>query len=313
MKKLLLIVNPCSGKKKTARYLSQIISIFNRADYDVSVYITAARAEATQVAAERAGEFDMIVCAGGDGTFNEVVSGMVSVRAKCPLGYIPAGSTNDFANSLGLSANILQAARDIVEGDAKTFDIGRFGDRYFSYVASFGAFTRASYATSQSVKNALGHLAYILGGIKEIPSIHGYDVKFETEDGTVFEDSYIFGAISNSTSVGGVLTLDETLVDLDDGLFELLLIRKPKNAGELGKCVTALLRQNYDSPMITFCPAKKVEITADPGMDWTLDGEQEYGHTTVTAENLHDAIRVIIPKKSEKKAKKKNNKKQDAE
>lgn len=313
MKKLLLIVNPCSGKKKTARFLSQIIDIFNRAEYDVSIYITAARAEATAVAAGRAKDFDMIVCAGGDGTFNEVVSGMVSVGATCPLGYIPAGSTNDFASSLGLSSNILQAARDIMDGEEKTFDIGKFGDRYFSYVASFGAFTRASYATSQSVKNALGHLAYVLGGIKEIPSIHGYDVKFETDKGEVFEDSFIFGAISNSTSVGGVLTLNETMVDLDDGLFELLLIRKPKNAGELGKCVTALLRQNYDSPMITFCPARKVEITADPEMSWTLDGEEENGHEVVTAENLHDAIHVIVPKPKEKKRRKKKKNQQGAE
>lgn len=304
MKKLLLIVNPCSGKKKTARYLSQIISIFNRADYAVTVHITSDRGEATAVAAERAADFDVIACAGGDGTFNEVISGMVSANATCPLGYIPAGSTNDFANSLGLSTNILQAARDILDSEPVSFDVGRFGERYFSYVASFGAFTRASYATSQSVKNALGHLAYILGGIKEIPSIHGYDVKFETQDGEVFEDSYIFGAISNSTSVGGVLTLDDSLVDLSDGLFELLLIRKPKNAVELGKCVSALLRQNYDSPMITFCPARKVTITADPGMDWTLDGEQEYGHTTVVAENLFHAIRVFVPKKKGKKAKK---------
>ncbi|MCQ2419474.1 MAG: YegS/Rv2252/BmrU family lipid kinase [Clostridia bacterium] len=305
MKKLLLIVNPCSGKRKTARFLSQIIDIFNRAGYDVSIYITAARTEATAVAAGRAKDFDMIVCAGGDGTFNEVVSGMVSGGATCPLGYIPAGSTNDFASSLGLSSNILQAAKDIIDGTEKTFDIGKFGNRYFSYVASFGAFTRASYATSQSVKNALGHLAYVLGGIKEIPSIHGYDVKFETDKGEVFEDSYIFGAISNSTSVGGVLTLSETMVDLDDGLFELLLIRKPKNAAELGKCVTALLRQNYDSPMITFCPTRKVEITADPEMSWTLDGEEEYGHEVVTAENLHDAIRVIVPKPKEKRIRKK--------
>ena len=305
MKKLLLIVNPCSGKKKTARYLSQIISIFNRAGYDVSVYITAARAEATQVAAECAKDCDMIVCAGGDGTFNEVVSGMVSVKAECPLGYIPAGSTNDFASSLGLSGNILQAARDIVDGTPKTFDVGRFGSRYFTYVASFGAFTRASYATSQSVKNSLGHLAYVLGGIKEIPSIHGYDVKLETDSGEVFEDSFIFGAISNSTSVGGVLTLSESMVDLDDGLFEVLLIRVPKNAAELGKVVTALLWQNYDSPLITFCPARKVEITASPDMSWTLDGEEELGHDTVTVENLHDAIRVIVPKSGKKRLGKK--------
>lgn len=303
MKKLLLIVNPCAGKKKVNRFLSQIISLFNRADYAVTVHITAARGEATTVAAECAAQFDVVVCAGGDGTFNEVVSGLVRVNAACPLGYLPAGSTNDFANSLGLSTNLLQATRDIISCEPMQFDVGKFADRFFSYVASFGAFTRASYATPQSAKNALGHLAYLLGGIKELTSIRGYDVKVETDTGEVFADSYIFGAISNSTSVGGVLTLNEKLVDLSDGLFEVLLIRKPRNAAELGRCVTDLLRQCYDSPMITFCSAKKVAITADPNMDWTLDGEQEKGHETVIAENLHHAVRVFVPQKKSRKEK----------
>ena len=162
MKRLLLILNPCSGKKRANRALAEIVSIFNRGGYDVTVYTTAARGDATQVAASRCREFDCVVCAGGDGTFNDVVSGVYAAGSDTPIGYIPAGSTNDFANSMNLSRNLLQAARDIVEGEPRTLDLGSFNGRCFSYVASFGAFTRASYATSQSVKNALGHLAYVL-------------------------------------------------------------------------------------------------------------------------------------------------------
>ena len=296
MKKMLLVMNPCSGKKKANRVLADIIGIFNRGGYDVTVYMTAARGDATRVVAERAEEFDLIVCAGGDGTFNEMVSGLLSAGHKTPVGYLPAGSTNDFANSLHLSKDLLKAAQDIVDGEPQNLDIGRFNGRYFSYIASFGAFTRASYATSQSVKNVLGHLAYILSGIKEIPSIRSRRLRFTLEDGTVLEDDYIFGAISNSTSVAGVLTLSEELVDMNDGVFELLLVRKPHSLLELNDCVLALTTQDYHTPMLTFTSTHFVEIEAPEDMDWTLDGEQETGRSHCTAENLHDAIRIMVKK-----------------
>ena len=293
MKKLLLIINPCSGKKKACRALADIVNVFNRGGYDVTVYATAARGDATATVARRAEEFDLVVCAGGDGTFNETISGLLEGCHRTPLGYLPAGSTNDFANSLHLSKDLVQAARDIVEGKPRMLDVGRFNDRYFSYVASFGAFTRTSYATSQSVKNALGHLAYILGGIKEIPSIRSRHLKFTLGDGVVLEDDYIFGAISNSTSVAGVLTLSEELVDMNDGVFELLLVRKPHNLLELNDCVLALTTQDYHTPMLTFTSASSVAIEAPEDMDWTLDGERAEGLAHCTAENLHDAISII--------------------
>ena len=274
MKRLLLILNPCSGKKRANRALAEIVSIFNRGGYDVTVYTTAARGDATQVAASRCREFDCVVCAGGDGTFNEVVSGVYAAGSDTPIGYIPAGSTNDFASSMHLSRNLLQAARDIVEGEPRTLDLGSFNGRCFSYVASFGAFTRASYATSQSVKNALGHLAYVLGGIKELPSIRSRHVRFLLDHETVLEDDYIFGAISNSTSVAGILTLSPEIVDMNDGVFELL--------------------QDYHTPMLTFTSASHLEIDAPADMDWTLDGEQAKGQAHCVAENLHNAVKVIV-------------------
>ena len=293
MKKLLILMNPCSGKKKANRVLAEIIDILNRGGFDVTAYMTAARGDATTVAAERAAEFDIILCIGGDGTFNEVISGLYSVGSKTPVAYIPAGSTNDFANSLKLSKDLLQAARDVVEGTPRPLDIGRFNDRYFSYIASFGAFTRASYATSQSLKNALGHFAYILSGVKEIASIRSKHLRLTLADGTVFEDDYIFGAISNSTSVAGLLTLAPDLVDMNDGLFEILLIRKPKNPLELSDCVLALTTQDYNTPMLTMASSERVEIEAPEDMDWTLDGERADGAAHCTVENLRSAVNVI--------------------
>lgn len=294
MKKLFLVMNPCSGKKRANKVLAEIIDVFNRADYEVTAYMTAARGDATRAAAERAADFDRIVCIGGDGTLNEVIAGLHEVGQQTPIGYIPAGSTNDFANSLGLPKDLLDAARLAATGEPRKLDIGSFNGRCFSYVASFGAFTRTSYATPQGMKNALGHVAYLLAGAKELTSIRSTHMRFVLADGTSFEDDYIFGAISNSTSVAGLLTLSPDLVDLNDGLFELLLIRKPHSLLELSDCVLALTTQEYHTPMLTMVSTGRVEIHCPSELDWTLDGEYAAGQAHCVVENLHDAIRVIV-------------------
>ena len=293
MKKLLFIMNPFAGTKKANRYLAEIISIFNRADYDVLTYMTAAPGDCITTVAQKAAGMDLVVCAGGDGTFNETVTGLLRAGLDIPVGYIPAGSTNDFAASLKLPLNILDAARNIVEGEPVAYDVGRFGDRFFTYVASFGAFTRTSYSTPQSVKNALGHTAYLLNGLQELSQIRNTHVRFELDDNTVIEDDFIFGAISNSTSMGGILTLDPKQVDMQDGKFELFLVRAPKDVLELSECAIALTEQKYNCKVITFCSASTVTVTAPADMNWTLDGEMEPGHETVTVENLPHAIRLM--------------------
>ena len=293
MKKLLLIINPCAGQKKAKKQLTEIIDIFNRADFAVITHITSGSGDAEAACIRFADQVDQIVCCGGDGTFNETVSGVLKSGKDIPIGYIPAGSTNDFASSLRLSGDLLQAARDIAEGQPKRLDIGLFGDRYFSYVASFGAFTRASYATPQNVKNTLGHLAYVLEGIKDLSKIRPHHVRFELEDGEVIEDDFIFGAISNSTSVGGILTLDPKTVDMNDGLFELLLVKMPKSVPELNDCIRMLTEQVYTPPVITFRSASRLTVTAAPDMEWSLDGEWGSGSAQIAVQNLHDAIRLV--------------------
>ena len=292
MKKMLFVVNPYAGVRKINRNLSDVVDIFNRAGYDVVIYMTAGHSDATRYVQENVYQMDLVVCAGGDGTFNETITGVLNSGADVPVGYIPCGSTNDFAASLKLSTNILQAARDIVEGMPVSYDVGQFAGRYFSYVASFGAFTRASYATPQSVKNALGHTAYLLEGIQELSQLRAEHVRIETED-MVIEDDYLFGAISNSISVGGILKLDPKQVDMRDGQFELLLVRAPRDLYEVSECIQALQNKKYNCAMITFARANKLRVMADAAMPWTLDGERESGHEDVSVVNLQHAIQII--------------------
>lgn len=294
MEKLLLIINPCAGQKKAKKQLTEIIDIFNRANFSVITHITSGSGDAEAACIRYADQVSRIVCCGGDGTFNETVSGILKSGKDVPIGYIPAGSTNDFASSLHLNSDLLQAARDIVDGQPKRLDIGLFGNRYFSYVASFGAFTRTSYTTPQNMKNALGHTAYILSGIQELSQIRFHPLRFVLSDGSIIEDKFLFGAISNSTSVGGVLTLAPDRVDMADGKLELLLIRAPKDLFELSDCVRALQQKTYNSPMITFLSTDSVTVSAPEEMCWTIDGEQEPGHAETEVSCMHHAIQIIM-------------------
>lgn len=292
VKKMLFVMNPYAGMRKANRHLAEIISVFNRGGYRVETYMTACQGDGNRAVRELAAGMDAVVCCGGDGTFNETVTGLLSAGLDLPIGYIPAGSTNDFANSLGLSGNFIEAANRIVQGSPMSIDVGRFAERYFTYVASFGAFTRASYSTPQNIKNALGHTAYLLDGIQELSQIKKVHVKMEMDEETV-EDDFLFGAICNSTSIGGILTLDPRQVDMADGKFEVLLVRAPRDLSEIAECIQAVQKQKYNCKMITFRSTSHIRITAPAQMPWTLDGEREEGHRQAVADNLHHAIRLM--------------------
>lgn len=293
MKKMLFVMNPNSGMRKAVPVMAEILELFCRADYDVSVYITAGPGDTGRVVAERCQGKDLVVSCGGDGTFNETIAGLMCAGVDIPVGYIPAGSTNDFAASLSLPTDPVEAARAIVEGKPHSYDAGKFGERYFSYVASFGAFTKASYTTPQSIKNALGHTAYILEGIQELSQIRNEHVRMEI-DGEVVEDDFLFGAICNSTSVGGILTLDPDQVDMSDGKLEVLLVRAPKSLLEITECITAVQTLDYNNcEMLTFRSASQIEIDAPAEMPWTLDGEREDGHSHISVRNLHLAYSLV--------------------
>ena len=297
MKKALIILNPCAGVKKANRFLTDIITLFCENGYTCTVQTTTRELNGHEIVTKLGKGRDLIVCIGGDGTYNEVVSGVVEAELKCKIGYIPAGSTNDFGASLGLSKVIMTAANDIVNGRPQKFDVGSFNGRKFTYVASCGAFTSTSYSTPTNLKNSLGHLAYILQGLSTV-----LDIKPEhltvTANGETYDDDYIFAGICNSTSLGGILKLDEKYVDMNDGLFEVLLVKSPKNIAELASIIHVLNTKKYDSSdLITLFSASKIEIKASDSTDWSLDGEQQKGCEKIVIENLHDAIELIVPNK----------------
>ena len=292
MKKLLLLMNPNAGQRKVNKHLPQIISLFNGCGWEVTVFMTTGPGSGREIVARRAADYDLVVCAGGDGTLNETISGVLDSGADCPVGYIPCGSTNDFAATLKLSTDVMTAAAEIMEGEPVSYDVGRWNDRYFSYIASFGAFTRVSYATPQNLKNALGHLAYVLSGITELPQIRNIPMRLEL-DGELLEGEYLFGAVSNATSVGGLLTINPKLVDLRDGKFEVMLVRMVRDTAELAECIAALQNQTYDCAAITFRSVSRLTVHQNPELAWTLDGERAEGSRTITIENLHQAIRLV--------------------
>lgn len=240
MKKLLFIFNPSSGKARIRPHLFKIVEFYTNAGYLVTVYPTGATGDAHAFLGDLRNEYDLIVCSGGDGTLNEVVAGLMDSGNKTPLGYIPSGSTNDFGRSVGISTELGTALEISCAGNLQKLDVGRLNDRYFVYVAAFGAFTRVSYVTSQKMKNALGYLAYLLQGIKELSELHPYKLSVQYEYG-VIEGEYIVGLIMNSFSIGGFKNPVGALTELNDGVFEVILVKMPQNVIELQGVIADLL------------------------------------------------------------------------
>ena len=270
--RVLLMVNPMAGRQKIRNELLYVVDTLTKAGYETIIYTTQGKDATRDLLAEKDSQFDRVICCGGDGTFNEILSATMHWNKRPILGYIPAGTTNDFAAGLKLPSDIREAAMNIVRGTPHTVDAGLFNTSYFSYVASFGAFTETSYSTPQNFKNALGHLAYILEGIKEIPAFTSYTVCVEA-DGQIYKDSYIFGAVSNARSVGGILKISDSLVDLNDGVFEVMMIKMPKTLMDLSAIVTSLTSLNplkYDPSMFLFLQTKELKITFEQEMVWSL-------------------------------------------
>lgn len=295
-KKLLLILNPTSGRAKIGTHLLKIIEIFSNADYKVTVYPTKCRGDATlKIAALSDNEFDLIVVCGGDGTLGEAVTGIMQGKINCKLGYIPSGTLNEWSSGLKISRNPLEAAEDIVNGQCIPLDIGKFGDRYFCYTASFGAFTEASYSAPQEIKNVLGQAAYVIEGIKSLNNIKPISLEFLI-DGKEVKGDFLFGAISNSMSVGGIVKFDNSLVKLNDGLFEVLLIRNPDNILKFQPLIDGILKKDLKREGIELYHAKEIIIKNSENTPWTLDGEFQEGAKEICAGNIHAGVNFVIPK-----------------
>lgn len=295
LKKMLFVMNPYAGQRKANRYLADILTIFNRADYEVTVYMTAGPGDGAAKVQAMAADVDVVVCCGGDGTFNETVSGVLRSGVDVPLGYIPAGSTNDCAKTLRIPKDAAKAAALAAgAGVPRSWDIGTLNGQPFVYVAAFGAFTEVAYETPQELKNTFGHLAYVMAGIASIPSIAPYHLTVEY-DGKTLEDDFYYGMVCNTISVGGMKTMNAQQVVLDDGLFEVLLVKRPVSILELGAGLQALLLHTpmeEGSALISF-QAARIKFTSEKPIPWTLDGEYGGSSQSNLVENHPRAITIM--------------------
>ena len=292
-KKMLFVFNPKAGKGKIKTHLLDIVDIFSSHNYEIIIRSTQAPRDAYEKAKEYADSVDLIVCSGGDGTLDEVVTGIMEVDSSVPIGYIPAGSTNDFANSLFMPKNMIRVAEMIMAEELYHCDIGRFNQKTFAYVAAFGLFTDVSYETDQDLKNVLGHVAYVLEGVKRLFDIKSYHMKVSSEEVQV-EDDFIVGMITNSRSVGGFKNLTGKNGDMNDGFFEVTLIVHPKNPLQLQEIMTALVMAEDNTDMIYSFKTRQLTIETDEEVPWTLDGEFGGNHSYVEIENRHKALKLYL-------------------
>lgn len=292
--KTLFVYNPYAGMTQIKGHLYDILNIFSKAHYDLTVLPTTKPKEALDYVKRNVGNFDEVVCSGGDGTLNEVINGYL--LSKCdnlpPLGYIPAGSTNDYAKSIGLPSNMSKAAELIVKGNYKAYDMGKFNNHFFVYVAAFGAFTSVSYATPQDTKNVLGHAAYVIEGIKSLSDIKAYKLKVTSKELEV-EDKFIYGMVSNTYSVGGLYKLDKKTTTLDDGLFEVMLVKQPKDIIDLNDIASFLIGTSKDCDLVYTFKTSKITFESKKEIAWTLDGEFGGDESKVTIKNINKCINII--------------------
>lgn len=305
-KRMLFIFNSKAGKGKIKTRLLEIVDVFTRNNYEVLIHSTQYPKDAYENAKEYAHQVDLIVCSGGDGTLDEVVTGIMEDGSPVPVGYIPAGSTNDFANSLFMPKDMVEAASMIMEEELYQCDVGSFGSQTFTYIAAFGLFTDVSYETDQDLKNILGHVAYLLEGMKRLFEVKSFHMKVTSEDilgngeETAVEDDFIFGMVSNSRSVGGFKNLTGKNVDMNDGLFEVTLITRPKNPLELQEILAAILKEEDNTDLIYSFKTKKIQFESNEEVPWTLDGEFGGNHQKIAIENKHQALNLFL--KSTKKS-----------
>lgn len=291
-KNMMLIINPVAGKGEMMRHLTEVTGIFMDAGYRVSFYPTRGRGDATEYVKAYGREYDMICCSGGDGTINETISGMIAAGLDIPIGYMPAGSTNDFAEFHGISCDTVKTAKKIVSGKEHRVDVGRLGDKFFINAADFGAFTWLPYTTPQRLKNKMGFYAYVLDGIKDLAKLQSEHLRITIND-QLQEGEFIFGVVASSSALAGALDFFGQKVVADDGLFEVLLIRRPNSPAELQSTIAALRKQNLNNELISFCRTDRIEVECMKKLAWALDGEKCVGGSRHALEMLPRRVRIV--------------------
>ncbi len=292
-RKLLFVYNPKAGKALIKNKLADILDIFARAGYETTVIPTQKNGDAREAVEARGDCYELVVCSGGDGTLDEVVTGMMQSGVRTPIGYIPAGSTNDFGGSLALPKKMVRAAETVVRGKNFPCDVGAFNDDFFVYIAAFGLFTDVSYETGQDMKNILGYMAYLLEGMKRLSSIHHFTIKVSWEGNEITED-FIFGMITNSISVGGFKNITGKHVKLDDGVFEVTLIKSPRNPVELNNIMLSLLNRNIDTDAMYCFRTSELSLESEEPVAWTLDGENGGSHKKAVIRNIYKGMDIRV-------------------
>lgn len=295
MKRCMLIINPVAGSGGYRMNFGEAMRAFSDSDYTTSLLFTRKKGDAGYFAETYGKQFDLVACVGGDGTLSEVLAGLMRLDSPPPVGYIPMGTANDVATTLHLPKNdMVEAVKVIVEGEQHPFDVGGFGENeYFAYVAAFGAFTNVSYTTPQDQKKALGHLAYVLQGMAELPFIEPVHTRVEFDDG-VIEADLIYGSMTNSTSIAGIVKLREEMVSLGDGISELALVKDPGDAEGLGEIISSVLSRRFDGDKLIILHTKKARFLFDKPVAWTRDGEDGGFHTDITLVNYHRPVQLIF-------------------
>lgn len=294
-KKLMLLINPYSGRGLSRTAIGDMVTRFAASDYVTTVFFTRDR-NTTFLAEKYGGEFDTVVCAGGDGTLSDVVTGLMSIENPPPIGYIPSGTANDMATTLALSRDIPTAVATILEGETIALDVGSYDNKFFTYIAAFGAFTSVSYGMPQNAKRALGNLAYFLGGLADLAAIKPRHTIVEY-DGGIIEDDLVFGGVTNSTSIAGLVRLNSDDVDLGDGKFEVILMRNPVTVQDFLSILSSVARSSADTDNVRMLHTSHVKFTFDEPVSWTRDGENAGEYTQIEIQNRARAMRVIIPRK----------------
>ena len=294
-KKLMLIVNPAAGRSGYKNNFAEAMNELDRGGYQVTLFFTTKQGDAVEIAAEHAGEYDYAVCIGGDGTLSEMFSGLMRLEKRPYVGYIPMGTANDVATTIGLPKNdCLAAVKKFIKGEPHPFDLGAFDDKgFFAYIAAFGAFTEVSYATPQTQKKAWGHLAYVLQGMASLPYIESVQTRVEY-DGGVFEGKLLYGSMSNSTSVAGIVKLPEKMVCLGDGMSELVLVREPEYITGIGEIVDSVLSQRFDSKDLVILHTRKAKFSFEKPVAWTRDGESGGEYTEIELVNYEAPIQLVF-------------------
>ena len=295
MKRMMLIVNPNAGRGGYRYYFGDAMKVLADGGYQISLFFTTRPGEATEFAAAFAKEYDTVACIGGDGTLSEVISGLMKIQNPPPIGYFPMGTTNDIATSLGLPKNdTVASARRILSGDPHPYDVGGFGeDAYFAYVAAFGAFTEVSYATPQDQKRALGQLAYVLQGASLLGKIEKIPTRIEYDDG-VFEGELVYGSMSNSTSVAGIVHFPDSMVSLGDGMSELVLLRDPGRVDAYGELAASVISRRFDNENLVILHTRRASFHFQKPVAWTRDGEEGGKYRDVTLRNYHAPVQLIF-------------------